>query len=168
MILWGCNIHYNSDWFLVGRYFDIRTVSYLQTIILILQISSSSINSLRIYWMFVGLIKHWVLSRLDKNPFRGLIEDILTIHDYYWYIWPKVWNICRYMKMYKSCTLLRFAVKQLVLKSYLISKLLEVLKVNLKYRRKKEDDLIKLHFSLLHPFLYENLLAHTARSSTFT
>ena len=70
--------------------------------------------------------------------------------------------------MYKSCTLLRFAVKQLVLKSYLISKLLEVLKVSLNYVRKKKDDLLGLHFSLLHPFLYENLLAHTARSSTFT
>ena len=70
--------------------------------------------------------------------------------------------------MYESCTLPRFAVKQLVLKSYLINKLLEVLKVNLKYIGKKEDDLIGLHFSLLHPFLYENLLAHTARSSTFT
>ena len=55
--------------------------------------------------------------------------------------------------MYKSCTLLRLAVKQLVLKSYLFNKLLEVLKVNLKYIRKKEDDLIGLHFSLLHPFL---------------
>ena len=61
----------------------------------------------------------------------------------------------------------RFAVKQLVLKSYLFSKLLEVLKVNLKYIRKKEDDLIGLHYLLLHPFLYENLLSHTARSSTF-
>ena len=69
--------------------------------------------------------------------------------------------------MYKSCTLPRFAVSQLVLKSYLISKSIEVLKVNLKYVRKK-DDLIRLHYSLLHPFLYENLLAHTARSSTFT
>ena len=59
--------------------------------------------------------------------------------------------------MYKSCTLLRLAVKQLVLKSYLFSKLLEVLKVNLKYIRKKEDDLVGLHFPLLHPFLYENL-----------
>ena len=70
--------------------------------------------------------------------------------------------------MYKSCTLRRFAVKQLVLKSYLFSKLLEILKVNLKYIREKEDDLIGLHYSLLHPFLYENLLAHTAISSTFT
>ena len=59
--------------------------------------------------------------------------------------------------MYKSFTLLRLAVKQLVLKSYLFSKLLEVLKVNLKYIRKKEDDLVGLHFPLLHPFLYENL-----------
>ena len=71
------------------------------------------------------------------------------------------------MKMYKSCTLLRLAVNQFVLKSYLFRKLLEVLKINLKYVRKKEDDLIGLHFSLLHPFLYENSLAHTARSSTF-
>ena len=70
--------------------------------------------------------------------------------------------------MYESCSLLRFVVKQLVLKSYLVSKLFEVLKVNLKYVRKKEDNLIGLHYSLLHPFLYENLLAHTARSSTFT
>ena len=70
--------------------------------------------------------------------------------------------------MYKSFTLLRLAVKQLVLKSYLFSKLLEVLKVNLKYIRKKEDDLIGLHYSLLHPFLFDNLLAHTAKSSTFT
>ena len=70
--------------------------------------------------------------------------------------------------MYKSCTLHRFAVKQLVLKSYLFSKLLEILKVNLKYIREKEDYLIGLHYSLLHPFLYENLLAHTAISSTFT
>ena len=70
--------------------------------------------------------------------------------------------------MYKSCNLHRFVVKQLVLKSYLISKLLEVLKVNLKYIRKKEDDLIGLHYSLLHPFLFDNLLAHTAKSSTFT
>ena len=70
--------------------------------------------------------------------------------------------------MCKSCTLPRFAVKQLVLKSYLISKLLEVLKVNLKYMRKRDDDLIGLHCSLLHPLLYENLMAHTARSSTFT
>ena len=68
--------------------------------------------------------------------------------------------------MYKSCTLLRFAVKQLVLKSYLFSK--KVLRVNLKYIRKKEHDLIGLGYSLLNPFLYENLLAHTARSSTFT
>ena len=59
--------------------------------------------------------------------------------------------------MYKSFTLLRLAIKQLVLKSYLFSKLLEVLKVNLKYIRKKEDDLVGLHFPLLHPFLYENL-----------
>lgn len=70
--------------------------------------------------------------------------------------------------MCKSCTLPCFAVKQLVLKSYLIRKLLEVLKVNLKYIRKTEDDLIVLHCSLLHPLLYENLLAHTTRSSTFT
>ena len=70
--------------------------------------------------------------------------------------------------MYKSCNLHRFVVKQLVLKSYLISKLLEVLKVNLKYIMKKDDDLIGLHYSLLHPFLYENLLAHAAKSSTFT
>ena len=69
--------------------------------------------------------------------------------------------------MYDSCTLPRFAVKQLVLKSYLISKLSEALKVNLKYIRRKEDDLMGLHCSLLHPFLYESLLAHTARSSTF-
>ena len=54
--------------------------------------------------------------------------------------------------MYKSFTLLRLAVKQLVLKSYLFSKLLEY-----KYIRKKEDDLVGLHFPLLHPFLYENL-----------
>ena len=58
-----------------------------------------------------------------------------------------------YIKMYKNCTLPRFAVKQLVLKSYLFNKLLEVLKVNLKYIREKEDDLIGMHFSLLHPFL---------------
>ena len=70
--------------------------------------------------------------------------------------------------MYKSCNLHRFVVKQLVLKSYLISKLLEVLKVNLKYIRKKDDDLIGLHYSLLHPFLFDNLLAYTAKSSTFT
>ena len=41
MIPRGCNIHYNSDWFLVGRYFDIRTVAYLQTVSLILQVFSS-------------------------------------------------------------------------------------------------------------------------------
>ena len=70
--------------------------------------------------------------------------------------------------MYKSCALSRFTGKQLVLKSFLISKLLGVLKVNLKYIRKKEDNLIGLHYSLLHPFLYENLLAYTARSSIFT
>ena len=70
--------------------------------------------------------------------------------------------------MYKSYTFPRFAVKQLVLKSYLIYKLLKILKVNLKYKRKIEDDLIGLYYSLIHPFLYENLLAHTARSSTFT
>lgn len=64
--------------------------------------------------------------------------------------------------MYKSCALSRSAVKQLVLKSSL-----GVLKVNLKYIRKKEDDLTRLHFSFLHPFLYENLLTHTARSSIF-
>ena len=58
----------------------------------------------------------------------------------------------------------RFTVKQLVLKSYLISKLLAVLKVNLKYIREEEDDLIGLHYSLLHPFLFENLLAHTAKN----
>ena len=40
--------------------------------------------------------------------------------------------------MYKSFTLLRLAVKQLVLKIYLFSKLLEVLKVNLKYRRARQ------------------------------
>ena len=43
MIPWGCNIHYHSD-----RYFDIRTVAYLQTVRLILQVFSSSINSLKI------------------------------------------------------------------------------------------------------------------------
>ena len=68
--------------------------------------------------------------------------------------------------MYQSCTLLRFAVKQLVLKSYLFSQ--KVLRVNLKYIRKKEHDLIGLDYSLLNPFQYENLLAHTAISSTFT
>ena len=41
MIPRGCNIHYNSDWFLAGRYFDIRTVAYLQTVSLILQVFSS-------------------------------------------------------------------------------------------------------------------------------
>ena len=48
MIPWGCNIHYNSDWFLVGRYFDIRTVAYLQTVSLILQVFSSLVNLLKI------------------------------------------------------------------------------------------------------------------------
>ena len=70
--------------------------------------------------------------------------------------------------MYKSCTLLRFAVKQLVLNSCLFSKLLEALRVSLKYIRKKEHDLIGLDYSLLNPFLYENFLAHPARSSIFT
>ena len=48
MIPWGCNIHYNSDWFFVGRYFDIRTVAYLQTVSLILQAFSSFVNLLTI------------------------------------------------------------------------------------------------------------------------
>ena len=44
MIPWGCNTHYHSDWFLLGRYFAIRTVAYLQTVSLISQVFSSSIN----------------------------------------------------------------------------------------------------------------------------
>ena len=48
MIPWGCNIHYHSNWFLLGRYFDTRTVAYLQTVRLILQMFSSYINLLRI------------------------------------------------------------------------------------------------------------------------
>ena len=104
MIPQGCNIQYPSDWFLLGRYFDIRTVAYLQTVSLILQVFSSFVNLLKI---------------LGAERSIG----------------------CAYV----------------FLKSYLFSKLLEVLKVNLKYIRKKEDDLVGLHFPLLHPFLYENL-----------
>ena len=44
----GLQHHYHSDWFLLGRYFDKRTVAYLQTVSLILQMFSSSINSLKI------------------------------------------------------------------------------------------------------------------------
>ena len=48
MIPQGCNIQYPSDWFLLGRYFDIRTVAYLQTVSLILQVFSSFVNLLKI------------------------------------------------------------------------------------------------------------------------
>ena len=48
MIPWDCNIHYHSDRFLLGRYFDIQTVAYLQTACLISQVFSSAINSLKI------------------------------------------------------------------------------------------------------------------------
>ena len=48
MIPWGCNIHYNSDRFLLGRYFVMRTVAYLQTERLILQVFSSLANLLKI------------------------------------------------------------------------------------------------------------------------
>ena len=70
MIPWSCNIHNHFNWFLLDRYIDIRTVAYLQTVCLISQVFSSSINSLKILGVFVTS-RQILISRLDRTHFNN-------------------------------------------------------------------------------------------------